>query len=514
MSLFDLTSGLRSAARQAPTRPATIDGVRLRDWRTIAARCRARGAHLLRRGLRPGDRVALLGVNSDAYFEAMFACLWAGLVIVPLNRWWSDAELAFAMADSGAAAVLADPDQMDRVSPRGQDAAWALFDLREDGFAPHGGDEDLIPPADRKKQSSRCAAIFYTGGTTGTPKGVVLSGSNLWAGAQMVGTAAGLSAGARYLHAAPMFHLADAAMAFAVSLHGGAHVFVPAFEPAAVLAAIAAHEVTHVLLVPTMISRLIEHPDFDPAAFASVRRLIYGAAPMPLALLERLQVLLPQVGLVQAYGQTELSPVATVLGPEDHVRALSEPRVRNSAGKPVAGVELKIVDADLREAAGGVIGQIAVRGPNATAGYWRRETETGQTVVNGWVMTGDLGFLDEEGFLHVVDRCKDMIISGGENVYSAEVENAISSHPDILECAVIAAPDPDLVERVHAVVVLRDGAVCDAATLRAHCRERIAGYKCPRTVEFRREPLPKSAAGKILKSELRASVVAQPSLVL
>ena len=354
--------------------------------------------------------------------------------------------------------------------------------------------------ADARRGGDALAALFYTGGTTGRSKGVMLSHGNLMTSA--LGCAAvgfWATSGGRYLHSAPMFHLADLCLWAAHSLVGSTHVIVPAFEAARVLKAIEEHAVTDVFLVPTMIQMLIDHPDFPKRDLSSVRRLCYGASPISPEVLDRTLKLLPDVELAQAYGMTELSPVATLLGPDEHRAAT--PR-RYSAGRAAPHSEVRVVDPAGEDVAVGEVGEIVSRGGHVMLGYWKQPDATSAAIKDGWMHTGDAGYLDEEGYLFVVDRIKDMIISGGENVYSAEVEKVISRLPAVSSCAVIGVPDDTYGERVHAVIVLRPGQSLTLEELREHVKRQIAGYKAPRSMECVDE-LPVSGAGKILKRELR-----------
>jgi acyl-CoA synthetase (AMP-forming)/AMP-acid ligase II len=300
-----------------------------------------------------------------------------------------------------------------------------------------------------------------------------------------------------------MFHLAGFGGVMMALLTGARHVIIPRFDPGPVLESIERNKVTTVLLVPTMIRMLMMHPNLPTTNLSSLRHLIYGASPMPEALLREAMRAMPGCQFYQAYGQTELSPVATVLGPEYHTFEGSNAGKLASAGRVSPCCEVQVVDPGGSEVPRGTVGEIRVRGLNSMLGYWNKPEETAATLRDGWVHTGDAGWMDNEGFLYVVDRVKDMIISGGENVYTAEVENACVGHPAVSQCAVIGIPDDDWGEAVHAIVILKDGQQVTAGDLTAHCHRLIAGYKCPRSIEFRTEPFPLSGVGKVLKRELR-----------
>jgi acyl-CoA synthetase (AMP-forming)/AMP-acid ligase II len=301
-----------------------------------------------------------------------------------------------------------------------------------------------------------------------------------------------------------MFHVGGAALTLQVMACLGRQVILPSFDQRPMLEAIQNERGTETFIVPTMLKRLIEYPDFGRYELGSLATMLYGAAPIDAVLLARAMQALPRAGFWQIYGMTELSPAVTALRPAAHRPAPGAPDKLRSAGTPMPAVEVRVVDADGKAVAPGTVGEITVRGPTVMAGYWNHPEQTAQALRGGWMHTGDGGYLDADGFLFVVDRIKDMIITGGENVYSAEVENAIASLPQVQACAAIGVPDAHWGERVHAVVVLRQGQPLTLEQIVAHCRESIAGYKCPRSVEFRTE-LPLSAAGKVMKSELRSS---------
>jgi acyl-CoA synthetase (AMP-forming)/AMP-acid ligase II len=358
----------------------------------------------------------------------------------------------------------------------------------------HGTVEDVRVGGDT------LAGIFYTGGTTGFPKGVMLSHTNLIVSALgSSSTGNFLVPGGRLLHAAPMFHLADLAAWNGRNLIGGSHVIVPMFTPDGVIAAIEKERPSDALLVPTMLQMLVDSPAIKEADTSSLQKVIYGASPISEALLERVARALSSAALMQAYGMTELAPVATMLSPEDH----QDPVLRRSAGRAAPHAEVRIVDENDVEVPRGTVGEIVVRGAHVMLGYWNKPEETAAALKGGWMHTGDGGRMDDKGYVFVVDRIKDMIVSGGENVYSAEVENAVAQHPAVAACAVIGVPDTEWGERVHAVVVPAPGATIEIEELREHTKSLIAGYKAPRSMEVV-DALPLSGAGKVLKRELRA----------
>ncbi len=506
---MNVTHGLRRVLQLNPDGLATIYGDRRRTWRETAERVARLAAGLRALGAAPGERVAILALNSDRYLETYLAAAWAGAVIVPLNIRWNQAENEDALRDCRPKALLFDKT----FAPVALALGRAMPDLElvyaDDGEPPGRAQsyEGLLrrsePIPDAMRKSADLAGIFYTGGTTGRSKGVMLSHGNLMANARN-GLAEFPSSGERaYLHAAPMFHLANAGAMYMLLLHGGANVMIPAFTPEGVLAIIEKERVTDTVLAPTMIQMLADHPRIGSYDLSSLIRLTYGASPISEAVLRRAMAALPHVQFAQGYGMTELSPVATVLRWEEHIGAGFAKGRHRSAGRATYGCEVRIVDPHDQPVAASVIGEIVARGDNVMMGYWERPEETAKAIVEGWMHTGDGGYMDEDGFVYVVDRIKDMIITGGENVYSTEVENVVAQYPGVVQCAVIGIPDSRWGEAVHVVVVVKAGTTVDAADLIAFCKERIAGYKCPHSVDVRTAPLPMSGAGKILKRELR-----------
>jgi long-chain acyl-CoA synthetase len=332
----------------------------------------------------------------------------------------------------------------------------------------------------------------------------MLSHRNLVTNAANVVPAFGYDAETIYLHAGPMFHLADGASTLAVTAVGGVHAFVPAFDPGDFLATVQREKVTHTLLVPTMINMLVNFPKIADFDVSTLRRVSYGASPMPDAVLRKAVQTLPGVRFAHAYGMTEAAPLVTSLDPR--YSTLDGPCAgrSKSCGQAALMVEVRIADINDREVPRGTVGEVQARGPNIMLGYWKKPDLSTEALRGGWYHTGDVGYMDEEGFVYIVDRLKDMIISGGENVYSAEVENAILLHDAVAEVAVIGIPNETWGEAVHAIVVPRAGQTVTSNQIIAHCRNLIAGYKCPHSVVIRSEPMPLSGAGKILKSTLRA----------
>ncbi|HEY1710575.1 MAG TPA: long-chain-fatty-acid--CoA ligase [Rhizomicrobium sp.] len=502
-----LTQGLRRAVQLKPDATATVFGARRRSWREVQDRVARLAAGLVARGLGLGDRIAVIALNSDRYIELYLAVWWAGGVIVPGNTRWALAEHVYAIQDSGARFLIVDKTFAQMAGPLTEACALEATFFMDDGVAPEGtvGVDDLIavssPMADASGEGDDLAGLFYTGGTTGRSKGVMLSHRSLVSNFLCSQATHPMQGDAVFLHSPPMFHLADVAMVIGATIVGGTHVVVPFFSPENVVNAVAAERVTDAVLVPTMFGMLAEYLRTHDADLSSMRQIAYGASPTSETLLQQAMAMFPNAQFRQAYGQTELSPIATLLLPDFHKSTNGRKPNLRSAGYAIVGVDVKIADEFQNEVARGEVGEILVRSPGGMLGYWNQPELTRQTIVDGWVRTGDAGYMDDEGFVYLVDRVKDMIVSGGENVYSAEVENALAAHSQVVECAVIGVPDDKWGERVHAIVRLRGEA--SAEELIAHCRDLIATYKCPRSVEIRTEALPLSGAGKILKTELR-----------
>ncbi|MCW2547235.1 MAG: long-chain-fatty-acid-CoA ligase [Mycobacterium sp.] len=477
-----------------------------------------------RLGLAPGDRFAVMAANSARHIELWHAALFGGGVINPLNLRFSGPELAHVLRDSGAKVVFTDAlfantiaavreeagietvvliaeSAADAPVPDGVAADLMYETVIEAGAAAGDSDGSIAGKAWEEPEEDDPCVLMYTGGTTGLPKGVLLEQRAMTLTAYHAGLKWRHTPGDVYLLQTPMFHAASFGGIAIVPAFGATTAFVPFFDPAAVIAAIPRFGVTNTLMVPTMIAMIMNHPDFRPETFGSLRQLTYGASPMPTPLLERLLHDYPQVEIFQGYGMTETAALLTSLGPEDHVPG--SPRLQ-SAGQAMHGIALSIQDEAGRRLGPHETGEVCARSGNVMREYWNQPDQTAEAFRGGWYHTGDVGYLDEDGYLYLVDRVKDMIVSGGENVYSTEVENAIADHPAVAQVAVIGIPDEKWGEAVHAVVVLKPGAQVTEAELRDYARRSIAGYKVPKSVEFRTGELPLSGALKVLKRELRA----------
>jgi len=505
-----LTQFVRRSAQTAGGRVATRFEGRTRTYAQFADRVARLAGGLQALGVKENDRVAVLALNSDRYLEFFFAVPWSGGVFVPINTRLAPPEFVFWITDPDCSVLFVDDAFLEviaKIKPEIPCVKQMVY--MGDGPLPAGmlSYESLVegnaPVEDAGRGYEDLAGIFYTGGTTGRSKGVMLSHRNLVSGALNGGMVLNMRTDATYLHAAPMFHLADGTETFGMTMMGASHRFLARFEPEAVLKLIDAEKVTDTLIVPTMINMVVNHPKLKDYDVSTLRQIVYGASPMPEALIRRAVEVMPKVRFIQAYGQTECAPLLTATPSEVH--DLNGPLASKlkSCGIAAPGVEVRILDTAGKELPRGEVGEVCARGPNIMLGYWKQPEVTANTVREGWIHTGDGGYMDEDGFVYIVDRVKDMIISGGENVYSAEVENAIYRHPAVIECAVIGVPDEKWGERVHAIVRLKPGESLDEAGLIEHCKALIANYKCPRSASFAQDPFPLSGAGKILKTELR-----------
>ena len=509
---MQLTQGIHRAVQQHPDTVALVCGDRAVDWAGFADRVARLAGAFLARGVKANDRVAMLAGNSDRYVEFYFATLWAGGVLVPINTRWTRHEMSACIDDAEPVLLICDSPHLtlsitlrsDCASLREVLLAVTPDDSRQLGIADWESlIRDTAPVVDARRNGEDLAALFYTGGTTGRAKGVMLSHANFMANSMMHIANLGLHEAAVHLHVSPMFHVAGGARLFSVTAAGATHAVLEAFDPDAFLAAIERFKVTATVVVPTVLNRLVDHPNLQRYDLSSLQLLSYGASPMPEALLKRAMQRLPGIAFLQSYGMTELSPVATMLMPRYHTFEGPDAGYTRSAGQAVFNADVAIMNAQDQPQPTGAIGEICVRGPMVMQGYWRQPELTAQTLRGGWMHTGDAGYIDARGFVFLVDRVKDMIVTGGENVYSAEVENAIYQHPAVHECAVIGVPSDAWGEAVHAIVVTKPGATLTSDEIIAFCRERIAHYKTPKSCDVRSEDLPKSGAGKILKADLR-----------
>jgi long-chain acyl-CoA synthetase len=504
------------AARLYSSKTCVVDGA----YQATFAQHRDRVLRLasaLRRelGVEPGHRFAVMAANCHQYLELYHAAYLGAGIINPLNLRLAGPELDYIVRDSGTEVAFVDrtfaaPFHQALHQAGGKTTIRRVVligDGREDASEhPHDTAYEALlaahePELPHEPEEDDPAVLMYTGGTTGLPKGVLVSQR-----AEMLNV---YHVAMRYrrfdedavnLMQTPVFHAASMVGLLGTPATGGTLVMVPMFEPGLVIDAIERHSVTITTMVPTMVAMTLAHPSFSPERLRSLKALVYGASPMPSALLDRMLSMFPELDIAQGYGMTESSSVLTFLGPEEHRRGGPELR---SVGRPLLGIELSIQDEDGRHLPTGEVGEVCAKGGNYMTCYWNKQQETDEAFRGGWYHTGDAGYLDQDGYLYLVDRVKDMIVSGGENVYSIEVENAVTTHPGVLQVAVIGIPHDVWGEAVHAIVVPRPGIAITADEIIAHARQTIAGYKVPKSVELRADPLPLSGAMKVLKRELR-----------
>jgi len=482
---------LARAIQVAGSRTAVISEGRQFSFRELNSRCRRLAAVLQGMGAEPGDRIAILAANTNHYVESYVAIPAAGFVIVPLNTRHAEPELRYAIEDAGAKILLTDRDPgslselVDSIVmiPDAYDALLEDADETELGV---GITEDSL------------AGLFYTGGTTGASKGVMLTHRNLLANAFHFMTMAPPAADSVFLIMAPLFHAAGSNGVLGGIWTGSCQIPLKVFDPATALDLIVKHQVTHTLGVPTMIAAISELQHAEPRNVSSLRMVAHGGSPIATEVVRRAAEAFPTAEFVHVYGMTEASPLLTGLRNEQDLLDVDRSR---SCGQSLIGVQVKIIDEAGNEMPEGGVGELAARGPNIMKGYWQKPEQTADVLRDGWYRSGDMGYMDDEGFVYLVDRAKDMIVSGGENVYCSEVEEALYKHPAVLEAAVFGVPDDAWGEAVHAVVVPREPVTPEE--LIAFCREHIAGYKLPKAITLSAEELPKSGPGKILKRELR-----------
>ena len=503
---------LADTARAHPRSPALLQEGCTEDYATAHARALALAHGIAAAGIRPGDRVAVLAPNTIPHFHAYFGIAGAGAILVSLNTRLSAGELADILADAGARMLLFDDalgstnGAMARnLEPRLELGAHAITALTTPSAASAGFAPRLAAAADT-------AHLYYTSGTTGRPKGVMLSHANVVSHARSAVRELGLSAADRWLHAAPMFHLADAWATFAISIVGGLHVFLPRFTPQDALDTLVRDRITVTNLIPTMLNLMVKEPSAAARDYA-MRVMLSGGAPIAPEVVRQV-IATFRCEYVQTYGMTETSPYLTLSLLDDALKQLPPDQqlaLTCRTGRPFDGIELRVVDDHGNDVPRDdrAVGEIRVKGPTVTRGYWNQpETTAAAFDARGFLMTGDLATIDAHGFVNIVDRKKDVIKTGGEAVYSVEVENVLYQHPAVLECAVYGTPHEVWGETVTAAVVLRPGAHASADQLVAHCRAHIAAYKCPKSVRFL-DALPRTGTGKIQKRALREPPAAQ-----
>jgi long-chain acyl-CoA synthetase len=499
---FSIADVLPRASSYYPNRLAVWDGDTRLTYGEVARRVAALTAGLAELGLQRGDRVAILDVNSFRYLEAYYAAAHGGFALVPLNSRLSAPETEYILNDSGARVLLVAQAFFPIVKAI-QPKLASVEAIVAYGPGPYPNDfqkyERLIATSEAAPQAAvtpdDISQIYYTSGTTGQPKGVCLTYANMTA--SMFDSAVGLALTYDdvWMHAAPMFHLVDAWSIWAMPLLGGAQVPMH-FDPELFMKTAERTSTTAVALPPTLINMVINHPNVPDFDLSKLRMIMFGGSPAPLGLLQKAADILP-TAYIHAYGITETSGIVTLLRPESIASR------RGAAGHPVAHIRAAIIDDHGNAVPANKVGEVVIGGQRVMQGYWNNADATREALRDGRYHTGDMGYFDDENNLYIVDRKKDMIITGGENVYSVEVESVISTHPAVFEVAVVGVPDERWGEAVKGIVVLRPNARASEEELITFCRHKIAGYKIPKSIEFSTEALPKTGPGKIAKRQLR-----------
>jgi acyl-CoA synthetase (AMP-forming)/AMP-acid ligase II len=493
-------------ARRAPTRDALVYDGRRVTWAELDSEVNRAAAVLQRRGMVKGERLAVMSTNSDNLVVVLYAAAKLGLLVVPVNPRMAAPEVTWLLEDSGATgfvfhpslAAVADTARAAASTPPRIHLALGPLQGRPDDLKSLMADAPNHEPATPIAESDD-AEILYTSGTTGRPKGVLLDHHRvIWAGLN-VSLTVGMADGERILQVAPLYHSAG----LNLFLHGGTavgatHVLLDTFDPAVVLDVMESERITTFFGVPTMYQMLLDRPDFASRDLSAWRIGLFGAAPMPPTTIERLRKAAPGVRLFNLCGPTEAGPGGIGLGP-DHIAQ------RPSAnGWAILNTEARVVDSQGRDVAAGGTGEVVLRGESVMKGYWNNPEATAEALRDGWLHTGDVARVDDDGCITLVDRMKDMIITGGMNVYSVEVENALAAHPGVADCAVVGAPHPVYGESVVAVVTPREGCAITLEDLRSHVSALVADYKAPHRLVL--GEIPRNPSGKILKHVLRERV--------
>jgi acyl-CoA synthetase (AMP-forming)/AMP-acid ligase II len=498
-----IAGSLRWTARRVPDSTALIFGEQRYTYHELDAKVDRTAAALAHLGLTKGDRFALMAYNSDAFVVAYYAALRMGAILVPINPALAPPELRYLLEDSGATVFVHDLAVSSTVNatraaglPQTTEQLLSmpqLADLADQAETRSVEMPDTVTESDD-------ALILYTSGTTGKPKGALLDHHRvMWANVIFI-AACGMRVGDRFLHVAPLYHAAElCVMLMPGTVIGATHIVMPAFDPGKVLDALESERITMFFGVPTMFQFLLRQPDATRRDLSAWRTGLFGAAPMPASAVEQLITTWPNVNFMQLCGQTEGGPGGIYCDVEQ-VKA----RPDASGRQALPFTEARVVDASGNQVEPGGIGELILRGETIMKGYWNKPAETAETVRDGWLHTGDLARIDADGYLTLVDRLKDMIITGGRNVYSVEVENVLAAHPDIADVAIVGRPHPDYGESIVAVITPRAGTSLTLADVKAFCADKIAHYKIPHDVVV--GTIPRNASGKILKHQLRASV--------
>jgi acyl-CoA synthetase (AMP-forming)/AMP-acid ligase II len=511
-----VTEMMEKARTLYPKKYGVICGNRRFTYSQFGERVDRLSNALLDTGLKKGDTVAILHRNCHYFLEVYFATMQVGIVLCPLNYRLSPRELAFILNDNGAKALIAEVHFADRVAktfpqvPHLKEVIWTGGEptkgINGKGYEDLCASTSPFPPSGVSLKEEGVIQLYYTSGTTGRQKGVMLSHRNVYTHAMSTIAELHLTDEDVWIHAAPMFHLADAWATWAITWVGATHTFVKEFKAKEVLETIQKERVTISNMIPMMLNMLVNYPEVDTYDFSSLRAILSGGAPIAPEVVRKIMETF-KCDYIQTYGMTETSPYLTMSILKDHLKQLPEEeqfKYKAATGRAVMGISLKVVDEKGAEVKhdGKEVGEIVVKGDAVTRGYWELPEETKKAIKGGWLYTGDLAVIDKEGYVNIVDRKKDMIVTGGENVYSTEVENILYMHPAVLEAAVVGVADEKWGEAVKAVVVLKKGYNATEEEIITFCKENIAHYKAPKSVDFMDE-LPKTGSGKIYKKGLR-----------
>jgi acyl-CoA synthetase (AMP-forming)/AMP-acid ligase II len=515
-----LTETLKKARKFFPQKEAIVCEGKRWTYQEFYDRINHLSHSLKAFGMKKNDKVAILHPNCHSFLEAYYGITQIGAISVPINYRLSPGEIAFILQDSESKILISDPmfqksvDSIREEIPKIEKIIWTgegiankePCDLNYEKLLQQANSDTIRDVDINDINDEDTAQIYYTSGTTGRPKGVMLSHKNVMTHALGTIAEVRLTDSDVWIHVAPLFHLADAWATWAVTWIGGTHVLVREFDPKIVLETIEREKVTLTNLIPTMLNLMVNHPDVGKYDYQSLRVLLSGGAPIAPQVVRKI-VEIFKCDYIQTYGMTETSPYLTLSILKDHLTKLSyedQLRFKSKTGREFIGVELKVVNdrgeeikKDEKE-----VGEIIVKGDIVTKGYWKLPEETEKSIKDGWLYTGDMAVIDEEGYVTIVDRKKDMILTGGENVYSTEVENVLYMHPAILECGVVGVPDQKWGEAVKGIVVLKPGQKATEQEIIQFCKDRMAHYKAPKSIDFI-EALPRTGSGKIHKKGLR-----------
>jgi acyl-CoA synthetase (AMP-forming)/AMP-acid ligase II len=475
------------ALRFYPDQPALSLGKSRLTFAELHDRVKSLATKLREAGFARGERLALLLPNCPEYIQLVYACSWLGIIVVPINTRLSAVEIDHVLADAA-------PRGLVRHSALPTPTGHVPIEFVLDQGHLDGGSGPCPEPC---YEPDAVLALLYTSGTTGQPKGVMLTHSSVFANVGNLNYWIQYREGGAYLHTAPIFHIADFPAMFAAPAFGVCQSALSRFDPQTFCEIVATERINYTVVVPTMMNLLMEFAENNPSDLSSLKLLGYGGSPAAPELIRRTRKFLPQTELVQVYGLTEtgfLTGLRHTEHTDDHL---------TSCGRPCPGIELQVTDDSGNPVGAGQPGELAVRGSNVMPGYWNNEVATADVFRNGFYRTGDIGYQDHSGFVYVLDRLKDMIVTGGENVYSGEVEAVIFTHPAVREVAVFGIPDSRWGEIVAARVVLKPQAQLTAETLTSYCRQSLANFKVPRHIDFSESELPKNPTGKVMKRLLR-----------